>query len=125
MSTSPQIKQISETIQTTLSDPLSTTLLSLDKSLASQTQTSPPQFLPWLTSSSAQLNIAHKTLDELAAYAQSRLDGARGSFKKGLSEAKELQKELGELERRVRKVKDKVRERWPVEYYTVRDEMDG
>ena len=78
-----------------------------------------------LTSSSAQLNIAHKSLDELAAYAQSRLDGARISFKKGLQEAKELQKELGELEKRVRNLKDKARGRWPVEYYTVRDEMDG
>ena len=71
------------------------------------------------------MNIANKSLDELAAYAQSRLEGAKGSFKKGLLEAKELERELGELERRVRKVKDKVRERWPVEYYTVRDEMDG
>jgi exonuclease VII small subunit len=71
------------------------------------------------------LNIAHKSLEELAAYAQSRLEVAKGSFKKGLLEAKELERELGELERRVRKVKDKVRERWPVEYYTVRDEMDG
>jgi exonuclease VII small subunit len=47
------------------------------------------------------------------------------SFKKGLQEAKELQKELEDLERRVRSLKDKVRDRWPVEYYTVRDEMDG
>jgi exonuclease VII small subunit len=73
---------------------------------------------------SAQLNIAHKSLDELASYAQTRLDGARISFKKGLLEAKELQKELTELEKRVRLLKDNARERWPVEYYTVRDEMD-
>jgi hypothetical protein len=42
-----------------------------------------------------------------------------------LQDAKELQRELSELERRVRYLKDKVRERWPVEYYTVRDEIDG
>jgi len=71
------------------------------------------------------LNIAYKDLGELAAYAQTRLDGARASFKKGLQEAKELQKELGDLERRIRILKNKVRDRWPVEYYTVRDEMDG
>lgn len=81
--------------------------------------------LDLLTSRSAQLNIAYKSLDELVVYAQSRLEGARASFKKGLQDAKELQKELGELERRVRQLKDKARERWPVEYYTVRDEMDG
>jgi exonuclease VII small subunit len=46
------------------------------------------------------------------------------SFKKGLQEAKELQKELEDLENRVRVLKDKMRERWPVEYYTVRDETD-
>jgi len=71
------------------------------------------------------LNIAYKSLDELTKYAQTRLDGARASFKRGLQEAKELQRELSELERRVRVLKDKVRERWPVEYYTVRDEMDA
>ena len=71
------------------------------------------------------MNIAYKSLDELTKYAQTRLDGARASFKRGLQEAKELQRELSELERRVRVLKDKVRERWPVEYYTVRDEMDA
>ena len=71
------------------------------------------------------MNIAYKSLDELTRYAQTRLDGARTSFKKGLQEAKELQKELEDLERRVRVLKDKMRERWPVEYYTVRDETDG
>src|ERR1700732_3831010 len=105
MSTPSKTKEISQTVLTTLSDPLSTSLLSLDKSLASQTQTSPPVLTDMLTSSSAQLNIAHKSLDELAAYAQSRLDGARISFKKGLQEAKELQKELEELEKRVRNLK--------------------
>lgn len=59
------------------------------------------------------------------AYAQTRLDGARTSFKKGLQDAKDLQKELTDLEQRVRVLKEKIRERWPVEYYTVRDEMDG
>jgi exonuclease VII small subunit len=75
--------------------------------------------------SSAQLKIAHSSLDEVATYAQKRLDSARASFKTGLQDAKELQKELSELEKRVRTLKDKVRERWPVEYYTVRDETDG
>jgi exonuclease VII small subunit len=70
------------------------------------------------------LNIAHKALDELTKYAQTRLDGARASFKKGLLEAKELQQELEDLDKRVRVIKDKMRERWPVEYYTVRDETD-
>jgi len=71
------------------------------------------------------LNIAYNSLDELTKYAQTRLEGARSSIKRGLHEAKELQKELEDLERRVRALKDKLRERWPVEYYTVRDEMDG
>jgi predicted nucleic acid-binding Zn-ribbon protein len=75
--------------------------------------------------SSAQLNIAHSSLDEVAKYAQTRLDRARASFKTGLQDAKELQKELSELESRVRDLKDKGRERWPVEYYTARDEIDG
>lgn len=80
----------------------------------------------WLTrNSSAQLNIAHRSLDELTAYAHSRLEGARKSFKKGLQEAMELQKELADLEKRVRALKEKARERWPVEYYTVRDGMEG
>ena len=77
-----------------------------------------------LTFSSAQLNIAYRSLDELTTYAKSRLDGARKSFKKGLQEAAELQKELADLERRVRALKGKARERWPVEYYTVRDGME-
>jgi F0F1-type ATP synthase membrane subunit b/b' len=64
-------------------------------------------------------------LDELAGYAQTRLEGAQTSIKKGLQDAKELRRELSDLERRVRQLKDKARERWPVEYYSVRDEMDG
>jgi len=113
MSGHSEVKEISSKIASTLDEPVSAALLTLDKALASQTQTS------------AQLKIAHKSLDELSVYAQTRLEGARASFKKGLQEAKELQKELGDLERRVRALKDKARERWPVEYYTVRDEMDG
>jgi len=70
------------------------------------------------------LNIAYRSLDELTTYAGSRLDGARKSFKKGLQEAMELQKELQDLDRRVRALKEKTRERWPVEYYTVRDGME-
>ena len=84
---------------------------------------SPPFDL--LTARSAQIKIAQNSLDEVVAYAQSRLESARASFKSGIQEAKELQKELTELEMRVRTLKLKVRERWPVEYYTVRDEMDG
>jgi exonuclease VII small subunit len=71
------------------------------------------------------LNIAHTSLIELTAYARSRLDDAHASVKRGLEEAKDLQKELKELDRRVRLLKDKARERWPVEYFSVRDEMDG
>jgi|SRR5271154_223487 len=124
MSSHSEVKQISSKIASTLDEPVSAALLTLDKALASQTQTYHPSRVS-LTISSAQLKIAHKSLDELAVYAQTRLEGARASFKKGLQEAKELQKELGDLERRVRALKDKARERWPVEYYTVRDEMDG
>jgi exonuclease VII small subunit len=58
-------------------------------------------------------------------YAQSRLELAQGSFRKGLAEARELQRDLKDLERRIVALKEKARERWPVEYYTVRDEMDG
>ena len=78
-----------------------------------------------MLSSSAQLNIAYRSLDELTTYARSRIEGARKSFKKGLQEAMELQKELADLEKRVRALKDKSRERWPVEYYTVRDGMES
>lgn len=74
--------------------------------------------------SSAQLNIAYRSLGELTTYARSRLEGARKSFKKGLQEAMELQKELADLEKRVRALKDRTREQWPVEYYTVRDGME-
>ena len=70
---------------------------------------------------SAQLHIAQKSLDELTAYAQSRPEGARVSFRKGLQEAKELQRELSDLERRILQLKDTARERWPVEYYSVID----
>ena len=76
-------------------------------------------------SRSAQLNIAHTSLVELTGYARSRLEHALASFKEGLEEARELQKELKELDRRVRQLKDNARERWPVEYYSARDEMDG
>jgi len=124
MTTHSEVRQISSKIVSTLDEPVSEALITLDKALASQTQTYLPSIYV-LTSSSAQLNIAYKSLDELVVYAQSRLEGARASFKKGLQEAKELQKELSDLERRVRLLKDKARERWPVEYYTVRDEMDG
>ena len=75
--------------------------------------------------SSAQVKIAHKSQEELAGYAQSRLEQARVECRAGLHDCKELQKELKDLETRVRRLKGKIRERWPVEYYTVRDEMDG
>ena len=124
MSGPSETQQISSKIISTLDEPLSSAFLTLDKALASQTQTYSILMTP-LNDRSAQLNIADKFLDELSAYAQSRLDGARVSFKKGLQEAKQLQTELIDLERRVRQLKEKARERWPVEYYTVRDEMDG
>jgi hypothetical protein len=124
MSDPSETQQISSKLITTLDDPISTALIALDKSLASQTQTY-SCYNPSLIHRSAQLNIAYKSLDELTKYAQTRLDGARTSFTKGLQEAKELRRELSDLERRVRVLKDKVRERWPVEYYTVRDEIDG
>jgi len=44
-------------------------------------------------------------------------------MKKGLQEAKETQRELIDLERRVRILSDKAKERFPVEYYAARDEM--
>ena len=124
MSNPSDTQHISSELVTTLDGPLSTAFIALDKALASQTQTS-HTLLTHTNGRSAQLNIAYKSLDELGKYAHTRLDRARTSFKRGLQDAKELQKELVELERRVRVLKDKARERWPVEYYTVRDEMDG
>jgi predicted transcriptional regulator len=118
-----EAQEIAAQIESTLEEPLSTALLSLDKALASQTQTY--AFCNADHIRSAQLNIAQSSLNEVAKYAQSRLEKARASFKTGLQDAKELQKELGELDRRIRELKDQVRERWAVEYYTVRDEMNG
>ena len=71
------------------------------------------------------MKIAHKSQEELARYAQSRLEQARAECRAGLHECKELQKELNDLDTSIRRLKEKIRERWPVEYYTVRDEMDG
>jgi Uncharacterized conserved protein len=119
-----ETKEISSRIISTLEGPLSNALLTLDKALASQTQT---YRLPILLAeySSAQLQIAYKSLDELSKYAQTRLESARMAMKRGLQDAKEIQKELSDLEKRVRALKDKIRDRWPVEYYAVRDEMDA
>ena len=119
-----EIKEISSRIVATLDGPLSDALLTLDKALASQTQTF-AFLLSLLKPSSAQLQIAQKSLDELSKYAQTRLESARAAMKRGLQDAKEIQKELNDLEKRIRALKDKIRARWPVEYYTVRDEMDG
>lgn len=125
MSAPTATKEISSAVVSTLDEPVQDTLLTLDKTLASQTQTYlAPASWGKLTFSSAQLNIAYRSLDELTTYAKSRLEGARKTFKKGLQEAGELQKELADLERRVRALRDKTRERWPVEYYTVRDGME-
>lgn len=119
----PEARQIASTIDAILQDHVSTALLSLDKSLALKPKRIPASVV--LTFSSAQLKIIRSSLDEVAMSAQKRQDSVCTSFKMGLQDAKELQRELSELEKRVRALKDKVRERWPVEYYTVRDETDG